>query len=62
MRIPHPQVVEILAGEMKLNPKVLPTILIIIDLLAAVGYLPCGDWRKVTYWTAAAVLTFVVTY
>ena len=46
---------------MKFNPKFLPTLLIVIDILAAIGYFP-QDWRKVAYWLAAAVLTFVVTY
>jgi hypothetical protein len=43
-----------------MNPKFFPTLLIILDICAAAGYL--GDWRKVTYWLAAAVLTAVVTY
>lgn len=43
-----------------MNPKLFPTLLILLDLCAAIGHL--GDWRKVTYWLAAAVLTTVVTY
>lgn len=42
--------------------KIFPTLLIILDVLAACGYLTTGDWRKVVYWLAAAVLTTVVTY
>jgi hypothetical protein len=42
--------------------KLFPTILIVLDVLAAVMYLPSGDWRHVVYWLAAAVLTFTVTY
>lgn len=42
--------------------KILPTILIIIDVGAAVVYLCKDDWRKVIYWIAAAALTTVVTY
>jgi hypothetical protein len=42
--------------------KIFPTILIILDVFAALAYVPVCDWRKVTYWLAAAVLTFVVTY
>jgi len=45
-----------------MSPKLFPTILIILDLLAAIGYIPAHDWRKVIYWIAAAVLTFVITY
>ncbi len=40
----------------------LPTLLILIDLGAALVCLTDGDWRKVVYWTAAAALTFVVTF
>ncbi len=42
--------------------QILPSILILIDLASAAVYLCGGDWRKVTYWTAAAALTFVVTF
>ena len=47
---------------MKLDPRVLPTVLIVIDVLAAVGYIPTGDWRRVVYWLAAAALTYTVTW
>jgi hypothetical protein len=43
-----------------MKEKLFPTLLIILDICAAVGYF--GDWRKVIYWLAAAVLTFCVTY
>jgi len=41
-----------------------PTLLIALDVLAAVGYGLQGwhEWRKVVYWLAAAVLTYTVTY
>lgn len=42
--------------------KIFPTILIILDVCAAVCYLPCGDYRRVIYWLAAAILTACVTY
>jgi len=42
--------------------KLFPTLLIILDICAAAGYVPGGDWRKILYWLAAAVLTFTVTY
>jgi hypothetical protein len=45
-----------------MNNKIFPTILIILDVFAAIGYIPDGDWRKIIYWLAAAVLTFTVTY
>ncbi len=47
---------------MMFTAKVFPTILIILDVLAAVMYVPSSDWRHVVYWLAAAILTFTVTY
>jgi hypothetical protein len=41
--------------------QILPTLLIVIDICAAVAYFP-DDWRKVIYWIAAAALTYVVTF
>jgi len=40
----------------------LPTLLIFLDLCAACGYAVAGDWRRVVYWLAAAVLTASVTF
>lgn len=45
-----------------MNEKIFPTILIILDIASAVVYATKGDMRKMIYWIAAAVLTFVVTY
>lgn len=45
-----------------MRSKIFPTILIILDICAAIGYIPDGDWRKVIYWISAAVLTFTVTF
>jgi hypothetical protein len=42
---------------MTLDPRILPTVLMCIDVLAAIGYLG-HDWRRVVYWLAAAVLTW----
>ena len=44
--------------------KIFPALLICLDVLAAVGYGIGGDgeWRKVVYWLASAVLTTVVTF
>lgn len=43
--------------------KIFPTMLIILDVAAALVYMfKDGDWRKSTYWFAAAVLTFAITY
>lgn len=45
-----------------MNPKVFPTILMVLDICAAIAYVTVDDWRKTVYWTAAAVLTGVVTW
>jgi len=42
--------------------KIFPTLLIILDLCAAIVYLINTKWGHVGYWLAAAVLTFCVTY
>lgn len=47
-----------------LSTKFFPAILIVLDVLAAVAY-ACqrlDEWRKVVYWSAAAALTYVVTF
>ena len=45
-----------------MNPKILPTVLIVIDVLSAVPYFCSGDWRRGVYWIAAGLLTFTVTW
>lgn len=45
-----------------INPKLFPTIMILISLAAATVYMCQGDIRRTTYWAAAAVLTASVTY
>ncbi len=46
-----------------MNPaKILPTVLIVIDIGAAAVYLLHGDTRRCIYWLAAATLTMCVTY
>lgn len=42
--------------------RLFPSILIFLDLCAAVAYATAHDWRRVIYWIAAAVLTASVTY
>lgn len=41
---------------------IFPSILIALDIGAAVMYGFDGDWRKVVYWLAAAVLNVTVTF
>ena len=45
-----------------MNPKIFPTILIVLDLGAAVVYGLDGDLRKCVYWISAGVLSICVTY
>lgn len=41
---------------------IFPTIMITLDLLAGVIYMMHGDYRKLIYWVAAAVLNAAVTF
>jgi len=41
-----------------MSEKILPTILIIIDVCASIPYGMQGDWARFTYWISAAVLTY----
>jgi hypothetical protein len=47
---------------MTVNPKLLPAVMIVLDILAAVVYAANKDVRHTIYWTAAAVLTASVTF
>lgn len=42
--------------------KILPLTLIVIQLMSAIPYTITGDWRKVVYWLATAVLNIAVTF
>jgi hypothetical protein len=42
--------------------KIFPSILILLDICASIGYIQSGDWRKVIYWIAAGILTTTVTF
>ena len=42
--------------------KIFPTVLIMLDLGAAVPYAVNGDMKMLVYWIAAGVLTFSVTW
>lgn len=41
---------------------VFPTILIALDIFAAIPYAFRAEWRMTMYWLAAATLTACVTY
>ena len=42
--------------------KILPLVLIIIQVMSAIPYTLTGDWRHTIYWIAAAVLNIAVTF
>ena len=42
--------------------KFFPTVLIVLDLLAAIPYAAKGDVRMFVYWVAAGILTFSLTW
>ena len=48
--------------EVKLDPRVFPTILLVLDIFASIPYGMTGNWRRCAYWLFAAGLTFVVTW
>lgn len=45
-----------------MNPKVFPTILIVLMGASSIVYAFDGDWRKSVYWLAGAILNVCVTY
>ena len=45
-----------------MNPKLFPVLSILLSVGSAVGYGLIGDYRRMTYWIAAAVLTASVTF
>jgi len=53
---------ETFTKRLKMNPKIFPTILIMLDLCASIVWFMNGDIRKAIYWTAAAILTMAVTF
>ena len=44
------------------DPRFFPTILIVLDVCAAIAYGYAGNWRRAVYWMAAAILTTTVTW
>ncbi len=48
--------------DLKGMSKLFPSIIIVLDLCAALVCACGGDWRRAVYWSAAATLTFCVTY
>ena len=44
------------------NPRFFPTLLVVLDVCAAIPYVCRGDWRRAPSWLFAAGLTVVVKY
>jgi len=44
-----------------MSPKLLPTVILIIQIGAGFGYIT-SNWRLSLYWFAAAVLSYVITW
>lgn len=44
------------------SEKILPTVLMVIDFLAAIPYIIQGNVAQSVYWIAAGVLTLSVTW
>ncbi|MBQ3428050.1 MAG: hypothetical protein IJH37_13065 [Clostridia bacterium] len=42
--------------------QIFPAVLMMLDIGAAVMCAVSGDWKKTVYWTAAAVLSYTVTF
>jgi hypothetical protein len=42
--------------------QILPTAMIVLNILAALVYAGAHNWRQTIYWTAAAVITASVTF
>lgn len=49
-------------GQKMKSEYIFPTILIALDVFAAIPYAAKGNWRMTIYWLAAATLTACVTY
>lgn len=45
-----------------MDPRIFPSILIALNLVASVSYACHGDIKKMVYWIAAATLTYTVTF
>lgn len=45
-----------------MNKYIFPSLLILLDIGAAIMCAVAGDWKKTIYWIAAAVLNVTVTF
>ena len=44
------------------HPKTFPTLLILLDILAAINYARVGNVKSMVYWLAAGTLSYCVTW
>ena len=44
------------------HPKTFPTLLILLDILAAIKYARVGNVKSMVYWLAAGTLSYCVTW
>jgi hypothetical protein len=45
-----------------MNPKLLPTIMVILSVGSSLGYFIAKDYRHAIYWLASAIIVSSVTY
>ena len=45
-----------------INPKILTTVMMVLQFLAAIPYAIKGDTKMTVYWIAAGILTLALTY
>ena len=48
--------------ELLANPRLFPSLIILLNLLAFARYVAAFAWGHAVYWLSAAVLTFAVTF
>lgn len=47
---------------MNINPRLFPSLMIAMSILAALVYASHRDWKQTIYWVASATLIAAVTY
>lgn len=50
------------SNNMHISPKLLPTIMIVLNILTAIVYAVNKDVRHTIYWASSAVLISAITY
>lgn len=47
---------------MRISPKALPILMIVLDIAAAFVYASNKDWRHTVYWAAGALMVACITF